>query len=174
MTMYLALDVQYGDDSVGAACVAFLDPKSDAIAFEFESVSPGSAEPYEPGHFYRRELRYLTTLVERAQERAPKLRALFVDGYVWLGQSRPGLGHALHEATRGLPVIGVAKSAFRDAPAVLVHRGQSERPLFVTAIGLHSEEAADIVRSMHGPHRIPTLLKRADRLARDSMAPADK
>jgi hypothetical protein len=40
---------------VGAACVTFLDPKSDAIAFEFDIVSSGSAEAYEPGQFYRRE-----------------------------------------------------------------------------------------------------------------------
>jgi deoxyribonuclease V len=38
--------------------------------------------------------------------------------------------------------------------------------LFVTAAGIAPPRAADLVRSMHGPHRIPTLLKRTDQLAR--------
>jgi len=40
--------------------------------------------------------------------------------------------------------------------------------LYVTAAGMRLQEAADRIQRMHGPHRIPTLLKRVDTLARGS------
>jgi deoxyribonuclease V len=47
-------------------------------------------------------------------------------------------------------------------------RGDSSRPLYVTALGVDVETAAEDVRRMHGRFRLPTMLKRADRLCRDS------
>ncbi|WP_208722404.1 endonuclease V [Amycolatopsis thermoflava] len=68
----------------------------------------------------------------------------------------------------GVPVIGVAKTAFRSAThAIPVLRGKSVRPLQVTAIGLAPDEAARIVRTMAGPHRLPDALRRVDRLSRE-------
>ena len=52
-----------------------------------------------------------------------------------------------------------------------VLRGDSSRPLFVTAAGMNPHGAAELVRGMHGPHRVPTLLKRADQLARGHAVP---
>ena len=68
----------------------------------------------------------------------------------------------------GVPVIGVAKTAFRTAThAVPVLRGEdSTRPLYVTATGMPRHDAADIVRNMAGRHRLPDALRRADALAR--------
>ena len=40
------------------------------------------------------------------------------------------------------------------------------RPLFVTARGMPAADAARLVESMHGGHRIPTLIARVDHLAR--------
>ena len=68
-------------------------------------------------------------------------------------------------------VIGVAKAAFERGNAMPVLRGDSGRPLFVTAAGMNGHEAAELIRGMHGPHRVPTLLKRADQLARRRAAP---
>lgn len=69
--------------------------------------------------------------------------------------------------SRTTPVIGVAKTRFAgaedDAP---VYRGKSERPLYVTSVGIDLGEAARIVKNMGGSHRIPDVLKRADRLTR--------
>ena len=67
-----------------------------------------------------------------------------------------------------IPVIGVAKTGFQGADVVAeaVLRGKSERPLWVTAEGIEVDRAARWIRQMHGPHRIPTLLKRVDRLCR--------
>jgi deoxyribonuclease V len=58
-------------------------------------------------------------------------------------------------------VIGVAKSRFRIAThAVPVVRGSSVLPLFVTASGMPSTEAAELVRRMAGRYRLPDALRR--------------
>ncbi|MFL5421116.1 MAG: endonuclease V, partial [Myxococcales bacterium] len=69
-----------------------------------------------------------------------------------------------------IAVVGVAKSAFRGGEALPILRGTSRHSLFVTAVGMDAREAAQHVRAMHGAHRIPTLLKRADRLSRGRVA----
>ena len=92
-----------------------------------------------------------------------------VDGYVWLdGLSGAGLGAHLYQALEGkVAVIGVAKTRFAGAGAAVgVVRGRSTRPLFITAVGMDAQQAAEHVRSMHSPDRILTLLKRVDSLAR--------
>lgn len=97
---------------------------------------------------------------------------MLVDGDVWLDdQGRKGLGAHLFDALGGTTaVVGVAKHSFFAAVnAASVRRGQSERPLHVTAAGLSIEAAEAGVRSMHGEYRIPTLLKRADLLCREAL-----
>ncbi len=82
---------------------------------------------------------------------------IVIDGYVWLdAQGKKGLGAHLFELLNGeIPVIGVAKTSFATATnAIEVFRGQSSRPLWVTAIGTNEFDAAKFVRSMHGNHRI--------------------
>jgi len=64
-------------------------------------------------------------------------------------------------------VIGVAKTAFRSAThAAAVRRGTATRPLYVTAAGVTVAEAAKLVATMAGPHRLPDALRRVDRLSR--------
>ena len=96
-----------------------------------------------------------------------------VDGYADLDPGgRPGLGAHAHTEF-GIPVIGVAKSAFRTAThAVPVLRGTSAHPLFVTAAGMPRDEAADLVRHMAGQHRLPDAMRRADTLARTGLLAA--
>jgi len=164
--MLACLDVDYRTEVTVAACVLF-HAWADApeAAHRVEYGPP--AEPYEPGQFYRRELPHLLKVLASVQE---PLEALVIDGYVWLGEERPGLGAHLYEALgRRLPVIGVAKTAFQSSHlAVPVLRGQSRRPLFVTAVGMDSGTAAQCIQRMHGDSRIPTLLKRVDRLCREA------
>ena len=102
------------------------------------------------------------------------LTVALVDGYVWVGAARrPGLGAHLHGALGGgVAVVGVAKSRYRGTPdARPVRRGGSARPLPVTAVGMAPELAAERVRSMHGEHRLPTLLRRVDQLCRGLARP---
>jgi deoxyribonuclease V len=64
----------------------------------------------------------------------------------------------------------VAKTSFGDASwCIPVVRGESQRPLFVSAVGMDAEEAAEGVHAMHGRHRIPTLLQLVDREARAAL-----
>jgi len=123
---------------------------------------------YEPGAFYRRELPCLLAVLGETQ--AP-LEVIVIDGYVWLSEdNRLGLGAHLFEALdRRTAIVGVAKTGFAGSHfAVPVLRASSGRALFVTAAGVDPAVAAGWIRAMHGANRIPTLLKRADRLCRDA------
>jgi deoxyribonuclease V len=124
-----------------------------------------AADDYQPGQLYRRELPCLLAMLDLLPE-WPDI--VVIDGYVWLASDcKPGLGGRLFAAIGGTtPVVGVAKKPFRGAPSLEVRRGRSRVPLFVSSAGIEPREAADRVTSMHGPFRLPTLLKRADFLSR--------
>jgi deoxyribonuclease V len=63
----------------------------------------------------------------------------------------------------------VAKTRFEGATLALpVLRGNSKHPLWVSAAGMGADEAAALVAAMAGGFRLPTLLKRVDRLCRDA------
>jgi deoxyribonuclease V len=126
--------------------------------------------PYRPGEFFLRELPPLRAVLAQVRN----LGLLIIDGYVDLDPGgRPGLGAHAHAAF-GVPVTGVAKTRFRRAShAVQVLRGSSARPLFVTAAGIPLTQAADLVRRMAGPFRLPDALRRVDALAvPDNITPA--
>ena len=62
---------------------------------------------------------------------------------------------------------GIAKSRFVGAePVGEVLRGQSRRPLFVSAVGMDLAEACAHVEEMHGKFRVPWAMSEVDRLAR--------
>ena len=162
------VDVDYKGAGARAACV---------LTESWEAESPTSTyvrdieavEPYEPGNFYRRELPCIVSVL-RMLPLLPEI--VVVDGYVWLSSvDRPGLGARLYEALgRGTPVVGIAKTAFKGVESctgvIRVLRGTSRNPLFVTAVGIEPEVAAQCVRRMAGKHRIPEILRITDRLCR--------
>lgn len=157
--MIACFDAAYGDVSAVVAGVLFRD-WADAAPIAERTLRIEHVEPYVPGQFYRRELPCILQLLRAA---AWQPRILIVDGYVSLGD-KPGLGAHLHDAVGGI-VIGVAKTRFGDAGLPLL-RGASKTPLYVTAAGMDAAEAAAHIKEMHGASRIPTMLKRADSLAR--------
>jgi deoxyribonuclease V len=167
--MIAFIDVDYREEDAVAACVLANDWSDAEPAAEFvESIH--NVAPYESGQFFRRELPCLLAVLAKLP--APPT-TIVVDCYVWLGDgSISGLGAHLFEALHRLvPVVGVAKTRFVSATAAQeVFRGGSRRPLFVTAAGMEAAVAADQVRSMHGPFRIPTLLQRVDHLCRKRVA----
>lgn len=164
LPLLACVDVDYREVGAVAAAILFLDwSTADALAEHVVRVE--QVAPYRPGAFYERELPCILAVLARS--RWP-LATVVVDGHVWLGDGVPGLGGHLYEALgRRTPVVGVAKSPFHGAPAVEMRRGDSTRPLYVTAVGVELAIAADNIRRMHGVHRLPTLLKRVDRLCRD-------
>jgi deoxyribonuclease V len=162
--MLACVDVDYRDDLAVAACLTFSDWQDSRPVRELTEVVR-EVEPYRPGEFFRRELPCLMQVLGRLEER-PSI--VLIDGYVWLGRDKPGLGAHLHQALGGqISVVGVAKTRFAGAtPVKEVVRGQSSLPLFVSAVGIEPGEAAEKVRTMHGPYRLPTLLKKVDQLCR--------
>lgn len=163
--MIACVDVDYRDDHAMAACV-LLNDWADATSADERTAQISPVEPYIPGQFYRREMPCLLAVLEPIRD---SLTVVVVDGYVWLGdESKPGLGAHLYEALgRVLPVVGVAKTRFRDAaPVAEVTHGGSTNPLFVSAVGMPLETAVEHVRTLHGSNRIPTALKQVDQLCR--------
>jgi deoxyribonuclease V len=162
--MIAITDVHYHEDGATAALV-LAGNWGDGAALKERTVAIPTAAPYEPGEFYRRELPALLAVLDATS--LPADTIVVIDGYVWLGEGRPGLGaHLWRALDETRPVVGVAKTRFQGAAAVEVRRGRSQRPLFVTSAGLPPTQAAAQVAAMHGPNRVPTLLARADQLAR--------
>jgi deoxyribonuclease V len=159
------LDVDYRANGAVAAGV-LIDRWSSPTPTRELTLAIEKVAEYMPGEFYRRELPCLLAVLSQAG--AP-LEAIVIDGYVWLDAAgRPGLGAKLYEALgRATPVIGVAKTAFAGSTfATPVVRGESTRPLWITAVGMDAAVAAEMIRQMHGEHRLPEMLKRVDRLCR--------
>jgi deoxyribonuclease V len=163
--MIACTDVHYTNTHAIAACILFRG-WSDAhpdLAINERVEDPA---PYEPGRFYLRELPALLSVISKLTVRP---EVVIIDGYVWLGDwDHPGLGAYLHKGLAGtVAVIGVAKKHFRPGPAVqAVRRGTSARPLYVSTAGMDLNEAAARIVALHGKFRVPTLLKRVDRLCR--------
>lgn len=153
--------------NVRVAGVSF-DHIDDSEPAREQVLEIAGAARYQPGAFYLREMPGLLALIETFDE-PPRL--IFVDGYVWLDRERdrgadedaafdhvssclmapglsptsprPGMGARLWQALGcHIPVIGVAKSRFRGAPATIVYRRGSRRALYITSAGIPAGEAA--------------------------------
>lgn len=170
--MHCCTDVAYGTDKDGTnkavAAAVFFSHWNDAAVSRQRTVESRNFGAYRPGEFYRRELPVLLDLLSEDRN---QLQTIIVDGYVWLGPERPGLGKHLYDAfDQRIPVIGVAKNSFHgNSEARTVTWGNSLKPLWVTAAGLAVDEAARLVAGMHGSYRLPTLLKAVDRLGREQL-----
>jgi deoxyribonuclease V len=166
--MFTAVDVHYPPaGGARAALVVAPDATFSAIAVE-KTVLIEHVAAYRPGEFYQRELPPLRAVLAGVDG----VELLIVDGYVTLDPSgRAGLGAHAH-AEFGVPVIGVAKTRFAPAVhAIAVVRGSAARPLYVTSAGWAPADAADLIRAMAGPFRLPYALRRVDALARGHLTP---
>jgi deoxyribonuclease V len=170
---WAALDVDYRRDARGVeravvAAVVF-ERWSDAAPSHERTLRVDDVKPYVSGRFFEREMPCLLAMLEALRREGVTVDGVVVDGYVWLAPDVPGLGARLWASLdRRVSVIGVAKTPFDGASLVErpVLRGQSQKPLLITAAGVDVDEAARWVRSMHGAHRVPTLLARVDQLSR--------
>ncbi|WP_310488619.1 endonuclease V [Chamaesiphon sp. VAR_69_metabat_338] len=163
--MIFAVDVHYPDDKAFVAGILFQDWQ-DAAPFQQIATEIAHVAEYEPGQFYKRELPCILEILAQL-ESLPAI--VIVDGYVYLGSDRkPGLGKYLYDALDGKAVIiGVAKNRFADTPTEAeVLRGNSQRPLYVTAIGIDLVAAKIAIERMAGEYRIPNLLKLVDKLSK--------
>lgn len=166
--MILAFDTYY--DTTGKAktvCLAFEHWK-DMQPFAVHTACKEHVAEYTPGEFYKRELPCILDLF--ATLPYEDLEAIIVDGFVFLDDDgKLGLGGHLYQAlNEKIPVIGVAKTNFASIDQLKkpVLRGESQKPLYVTAIGIDIETAAQQVKAMAGDYRFPTLLKELDQLTK--------
>ncbi|MFK7769488.1 MAG: endonuclease V [Mariniblastus sp.] len=169
--MIACIDVAYVESKTKtaavAACLVFEDWQSKVAANQYVVVVEEIAE-YVSGEFYKRELPPIVALLDTVIE---PIDTIIVDGYVQLAADRAGLGEKLFESLGGkVIVVGVAKKNFAGNDlSIQVFRGESERPLFVTSLGLEIAEAAKKVEAMHGKYRLPTLLKEVDGVVRSKV-----
>lgn len=180
--MIACFDVAYSDPPkpiAVAACLVFESWTSSTSVAQYVSVSHEVAD-YVPGEFYKRELSPILGVLNQITE---SIDTFIVDGYVQLSSSKAGLGQILFERLKSdsqnqepengstsIAVVGVAKKNFAENDvSVEICRGESDRPLFVTAIGMPIEDAAKKVKQMHGAFRMPTLLKQVDGLVRQEL-----
>ncbi len=165
--MILAFDTYYYDNQAKTVCLGFHDWADEKPARVFTETIDVPAE-YEPGAFYKRELPCIVSLLKQIDLNS--VNAIVVDGFVVLDDAgKPGLGGWLYEyLDQKIPVIGVAKTNFAQniANKRAVIRGESTKPLFVTALGMDLDTAAGYLKNMHGAYRMPTLLKELDRLTK--------
>jgi deoxyinosine 3'endonuclease (endonuclease V) len=166
--MIYAFDTFYYEDFAKTVCIAFEDWNSETESFIYSENTEISAD-YESGAFYKRELPCILSLLKKIDLKEGDL--IIVDGYVTLDNSgKIGLGGYLYESlNKKYPVIGIAKNGFasEDDLRKTVFRGESKTPLFLTAVGIDTDDIKIKVENMYGAYRIPTLLKKLDKLTRE-------
>ena len=161
--MKLAVDAYYTGNKAKVVEVLF-ENFSDKKPLKIISKIVDGLAPYESGSFYKRELPCIVSLLQDLDVRDISL--IVIDGFVYLDdEGRYGLGGHLYEhLEHRVQVVGVAKSLFKGSCKLVrkICRGESKRPLFVSAVGTDLDEAARLVKEMSGEFRMPSLLKILD------------
>jgi len=163
--MILAVDVDYRENQEAHVAGVLFGSWQDSHPKEVITTTLKNVAEYQSGAFYKRELPCILALLEKVEV---ELDCIVVDGYVFLGEQKKGLGAYLYEALdRKIPIIGVAKSPFRGiAKESFIYRGESKKPLYISSVGIELDRAKEAIASMDGKFRIPRLLKEVDRLCR--------
>lgn len=166
--MILAFDTYYFDDKAKTVCLEFEEWNS-STDFKIHSEIISNVSEYIPGEFYKRELPCIVSLLDKIG--LENVEAIVVDSFVYLDDDKKlGLGSYLYEKlNKEIPIIGVAKTNFTSLEKYKtpIFRGESQKPLYVTAIGIELDDAVKKIQEMHGEYRIPTLLKELDRLTKE-------
>jgi len=164
--MITCIDVDYQGTQAHIACLVFKDWTA-SVPEKTYTLMVNDIADYTPGEFYKRELPCILNILELVKE---EITLVIVDGYVWLDtKNRPGLGAYLYKKmNEKIPVIGVAKNKFKGSDYMgEILRGDSQKPLFITAAGIELPKAMEHVQLMHGEFRIPTILKMVDQVCRN-------
>jgi len=166
--MIYCFDTFYHENFANTAVVGIENWNDGSPSFELTDIVT-EINDYESGAFYKRELPCLLSIINKIPL-DPQHDTLLIDGYVVLSdEGKLGLGGYLFNALEGkIPVVGVAKNDFvgLDKLKKVVYRGGSKKALFVTAMGFDLQKASELVSSMHGEFRFPTILKLVDQQCR--------
>ncbi len=165
--MILAFDTYYFEDKAKTVAIEFNHWSDQTITNSYSETITGVDE-YTPGSFYKRELPCILSLLKQID--LSHCKAIIIDGFVVLDdEGSIGLGGYLFNALNSnIPIIGVAKNDYvqikKNKRSVL--RGESIKPLYITAKGIELDSAANHIKDMYGPYRFPDLLKQVDSLGR--------
>ncbi|MEM6721052.1 MAG: endonuclease V [Bacteroidota bacterium] len=164
--MIAAIDIHYRETHAKAVCAIF--NWEDATPKQVYTAIIDKVAPYVSGEFYKRELPCVLNVLQ--QVNLNTLEAIIVDGHVFVTNDKKyGLGGYLWEALdQKIPVIGIAKKSFIHTENVTtpIKRGVSENPLYVSCIGIDIAIVLQNINLLHGPHRMPTILKLVDSISR--------
>lgn len=166
--MNAILDVGYKNERAFISCVQFLNWYDDHPSAKRLTHLDIQAK-YVPGRFFEREL---PCLLFALKQETVEFEVIVIDGFVHLKPPlKKGLGYYLYESMPySAAVIGVAKNPLKVADSyVPVLRGKSCKPLFVSSINFSTDRAAELIKNMHGPFRLPTLIKMADGFCKDAV-----
>ncbi|AEW85768.1 endonuclease V [Flavobacterium columnare] len=164
--MILAIDVYYVNNTA----------KSVGVLFNWEDTEPTEIiidtkegiEEYVPGEFYKRELPCIEALLKKIP--LEKIEIIIIDGHIYVDDSlKYGLGGYVWELLdKKIPIIGVAKNAFHSNKSTVepIYRGESKKPLYVSAIGIEIATAVIHLQNMYGDFRIPSILKELDTITK--------
>ncbi len=168
--MILAFDTYYFEDKARTVALQFENWNDEEESLIFDETLSGISE-YVSGEFYKRELPCILSLLKQID--LTNCEAIIIDGFVVLDDiGKLGLGGYLYEALEeNIPIIGVAKNSFSQIETLkkAVLRGESKKPLYITAKGIDLTVAADKIKNMNGEYRIPNILKRVDAIGRDNI-----
>jgi deoxyribonuclease V len=165
--MILAFDTYYFNNKAKTVCLEF-EHWNETTNFKVHSEILENVAAYVSGEFYKRELPCILSLLNKFD--LSSIHTIVIDGFVYLDDAgKYGLGaHLFEKLNKKIPIIGVAKTNFATIHQLKksLFRGESKKPLFITAIGINLEEAFLNIQAMEGDFRIPTLLKELDRLTK--------
>ena len=166
--MILAFDSYYFDNKAKTVAVSFENWTDSEPSHIYTEILEGIAD-YEPGAFYKRELPCILSLLKQID--LSKVYVIIVDSFVLLNDDgKLGLGGYLYDALDGrIPVVGVAKTGFHNNKKNVQEllRGESKKPLYVSAMGMTLSDAYEKIKSMHGEFRMPTLLQLMDQKTKE-------
>jgi deoxyinosine 3'endonuclease (endonuclease V) len=167
----IAIDTFYESDTKAFTVGVLFNSWQDKVPSSIISViSENNFGPYIPGQFYKRELPCILDLLKKVD--LSKIDFIILDGFLRLknadGSIHDGLGLHLRKKLNipHIKLIGVAKSLYCkcDDISIKVYRNKEVvNPLFVQGEGISDQLAADLIRSMDGNYRLPTLLKILDK-----------
>ncbi len=165
--MIVAFDVYYYLEGKALVAAATFESWDAEQSYSTHRKLFDSPFEYVSGKFYLRELKPILSILSEL----PEVDTYVIDGYCHLdGEGKMGIGAYLYnELPPDMKVIGVAKNPYQGSEyACKVYRGESKKPLYVTSIGIPYDEAGELISSMHGDFRMPTLLKEVDSISRET------
>jgi len=165
--MIYAFDTHYRENKANTVCIGF-EKWEDKTFLWSKSLRTDIKSDYISGAFYKRELPCIIELLGQIDLKTDDI--IVIDGFVFLDdQMKPGLGaHLYHEIGETNPIVGVGKSNFATLNKLKrpILRGESQNPLFITAIGLDLDDVANKVKNMFGEYRMPYLLSQLDQMTK--------